>query len=190
MWHPPASKQKSNQLTFQQITAAAPWGVTGSVSAYASRPERPSRRFPPGTMCSFQGSLGYSAGMRWSRSTLAFVLAMTLLALPTVLDQCAFSCEAAAAESVASAAACHHHPPSSTSAVGPTPVSCGHDHTGMISVAAAAGVDSSRRALAYAIAVVPPSVLHGPGPVTRRAPRHVESPPASVFRLDLSPLRI
>jgi hypothetical protein len=64
------------------------------------------------------------------RTSLALILATSVVALPLIIDRCAASCDAVA--SAESSPACHHHPPASTESVRPAPAVCGHDHTGMI----------------------------------------------------------
>lgn len=65
---------------------------------------------------------------RPTRVAVAAVLALTVAALPVVLDRCAESCEAHR-DTIASAPACHHVTSTGTH-VSEVPPSCGHDHNG------------------------------------------------------------
>ena len=67
---------------------------------------------------------------RVTRSVLAVVLGLAVVALPLMLDQCAATCEAHH-NSVASTPTCHHAG-TTTFHLGSVPNSCGHDHGGTL----------------------------------------------------------
>lgn len=70
------------------------------------------------------------------RVATALVLAMAVFVTPLALDLCAGTCELHQATAHAAQPTCHHHS-SATAHVAPSPVSCGHDHHIVATVAAA-----------------------------------------------------
>jgi len=110
------------------------------------------------------------------RVATAFVLALALAASPTVLEQCAVSCDAHPVTADATPS-CHHASPPSLH-IGSAPSPCGHDHRATTMGAAngrAAGTDLS------ASSALPPDGTDAI--VAARAASHLvptDSPPPTV----------
>lgn len=69
--------------------------------------------------------------MPWAtRASTSLMLALAVVALPLILNQCVVSCDAHQAPVTAKGSpACHHTKPLSPG-IGHLPTSCGHDHNG------------------------------------------------------------
>jgi hypothetical protein len=124
---------------------------------------------------------------RPAKLVLAAVLAITVGAVPLVLDQCAANCEAHQ-DSIAGTAACHHNADASSAHLGHAPTSCAHDHTGTLGTSDT-GFAPTSRAFVASVAIVPALVI--PAPTTRQT-RRTRARPGPTPRLDRRslPLRV
>lgn len=80
--------------------------------------------------------------LRVTRIVVATVVALTIAALPVVLDRCTESCEAHQ-NAVASTPPCHHVAATGAQ-ISQAPSRCGHDHSGTPVVAAKSPAPSER----------------------------------------------
>ena len=97
--------------------------------------------------------------MTWTmRVSTALVLALAIVALPLVLDQCVAACEAHKAPTTDGPQPACHHVTTSTTSLGRVPAPCGHDHDGGAMAIVAANVVTPERGAAACVAVTPVSL--------------------------------
>lgn len=77
-----------------------------------------------------------------TRAVSAVLVALSVVAMPLVLDRCATDCAAHDTEATA-APACHHATPAATR-IGHAPDVCGHDHSGTVVTSSAVDSWASR----------------------------------------------
>jgi hypothetical protein len=151
----------------------------------------PSRKPPTGPVTTFSNSrhaVEYNREMlRAARMVIAAFLALSVAALPVLLDRCAESCELHGAIA-ANAPACHHAASTATQ-ITRAPAPCGHDYNGT-SVTAVKSVELTGRTFAsVATAVIQPLIAVPVGAGIHVDPHSPPRAPDPFARLSL-PLRV
>ena len=122
----------------------------------------------------------------------ALLLGFAFAGAPVVADYCKVSCEAThmGDASPSPAHSGHHHASTAPPGIGQPPQPCGHNHHGIVGVAASSGAAPVRPLAPTSAAVVPTSPL---APFFWMLPyevRRSNSPPGTLLRGSASPLRI
>ena len=112
----------------------------------------------------------------------ALLLGFAFASASVVADYCKMSCEAAHAG--------HHHASTAPSDIGQPPQPCGHDHHGIVGVAASSGAASVRPLAPTSAAVVPASPLAPSLWMLARDVHGSNSPPGTFLHGVASPLRV
>jgi len=124
---------------------------------------------------------------RWMRTAIAAVLALTVAALPLMLDRCSESCDAHQS-AVATTPACHHAS-SSGMRLTNVPASCGHDHNAGVVTAAKTFAPTDR---AFALTALPGHQFSSAPPVEPgvRVDPHALRDPSPPLAARSLPLRV
>lgn len=111
---------------------------------------------------------------RWMRIAIVAVLAVTVAALPLMLDRCSESCDAH--QSAVATPACHHVS-SSGAHLTNAPASCGHDHNARVVTAAKSFAPTDR---AFALTALPGHQFAAAPPVEPGVRADPHAPPDSL----------
>jgi len=122
---------------------------------------------------------------------IALLLSLAFAGAPVLADYCTVSCEAAHTHAAAAASphADHHHAPAVLFGINQPQQPCGHDHNGIVGVAARSD-EASTRALAPATAVMPASPVTASGSIPLHVIHGSSSPPGPSLRGFASPIRV
>jgi hypothetical protein len=121
----------------------------------------------------------------------ALLLSLAFAGAPVLANYCTVSCEAAHTHEADAASPHAGHDRASTALfnIDQAPQPCGHDHHGIVGLAARSD-DASVRVLAPASGVMPTSPVTAPGLVPALFLTGSDSPPGTALRGFASPLRV